>query len=416
MVFVMVLSILDGIAMALNDAKVKNAAPTAKPYKLADEGALYLLVQPNGSKLWRMNYRHLGKQKTLAVGEYPKVSLKLARVQRDEAKARLRDGIDPSGAKVMARNTARAAANDSFESIALEWLKKQHHAAATRTKAVWIFEKALFPWIGRMPISAVKAPDLLAALRRTEALGKLETAQRAKQYAGLVFRYAIATGRATDDPSAALRGALATPKTKHRASITDPKQIGGLLRAVHGYSGAFVTVCALKLAPLLMVRPGELRHAEWSEFDLDAAEWRIPAAKMKMKTTHIVPLSAQAVDVLHELFQLTGEDRFVFPGIRGRGRPMSENTVLAALRRMGFSGEEMTGHGFRSMASTRLHEMGWPHDAIERQLAHAERNKVSAAYNYAEYLPERRKMMQAWADYLDVLREDRNVVSLRRSA
>ncbi len=416
MVFVMVLSILDGIAMALNDAKVKNAAPTAKPYKLADEGALYLLVQPNGSKLWRMNYRHLGKQKTLAVGEYPKVSLKQARAKRDEAKAMLRDGIDPSSAKVTARKTAREAADDSFESIAREWLKKQHHAAATRTKAVWIFEKALFPWIGRMPISAVKAPDLLAALRRTEALGKLETAQRAKQYAGLVFRYAIATGRATDDPSAALRGALATPKTKHRASITDPKQIGGLLRAVHGYSGAFVTVCALKLAPLLMVRPGELRHAEWSEFDLDAAEWRIPAAKMKMKTTHIVPLSAQAVDVLHELFQLTGEDRFVFPGIRGRGRPMSENTVLAALRRMGFSGEEMTGHGFRSMASTRLHEMGWPHDAIERQLAHAERNKVSAAYNYAEYLPERRKMMQAWADYLDVLREDRNVVSLRRSA
>lgn len=409
----MVLNCLDGIDMALNDPKVKSAAPKAKPYKLADEGALYLLVQPNGVKLWRMNYRYAGKQKTLAIGEYgesPKVSLKQARVYRDEAKAKLRDGIDPSGAKVQARAAKKLAHADSFEAIAREWLGKQNHAESTRKKALWIFETLLFPWIGRSPITAIKAPDLLAALRKTEARSKLESAQRAKQYAGMVFRYAIATGRAEDDPSKALQGALATPKTKHRASITDPAQIGPLLRSLHGYSGTFVTACALKLAPLLMVRPGELRKAEWSDFDLDAAEWRVPATAMKGKSMHLVPLSTQAVAVLRELQAVTGNGRYVFPGVVGRGRPMSENTVLAALRRMGYSGDEMTGHGFRSMASTRLHELGWPHDAIERQLAHKERNKVSAAYNYAQYLPERRKMMQVWADYLDTLREERKVI------
>lgn len=397
--------------MPLNDAKAKNAKAAERPVKLSDGGGLYLLVQPNGSKLWRLNYRFVGQQKTLALGIYPGISLKEAREARGDAKAKLRQGIDPSGAKVQARAALKQAAADSFEAVAREWLGRQALSEATHTKAVWMFESLTFPWLGARPVSEIKAPEMLAVLRRIEARGKLETAQRVKQQAGRVFRYAIATGRASDDPTAALRGALATPKTRHRASITDPSKIGPLLRAIDGYTGGLVTTCALKLAPLLFVRPGELRHAEWSEFDLDAAEWRIPAAKMKMRSTHVVPLSAQAVDVLRELMPLTGPTGYVFPGVRSRRTPMSEGTVVAALRRLGYSGSEMSGHGFRSMASTRLHEMGWPHEAIERQLAHAERNKVSAAYNYAEYLPERRKMMQSWADYLDLLREDRKVVA-----
>lgn len=397
--------------MKLNDPKVKNAKPGEKPVKLSDGGGLYLLIQPNGSKLWRLNYRFAGKQKTLALGSYDEVSLKDARDGRDRAKVQLLDGVDPSAEKVKGKVDRKLAATNSFEAVAREWMTKKPRAPSTQAKLEWIFDTMLFPWLGRRPIADIKAPDLLATLRRFEALGKLESTQRAKQYAGMVFRYAIATGRASDDPAAALRGALATPKTRHRASITDPAKIGPLLRALDGYSGSFVTACALKLAPLLFVRPGELRHAEWSEFDLDAAEWRIPAAKMKMRAVHIVPLSEQAIAVLRELRPLTGAGKYVFPSSRGRGQPMSENTVLAALRHLGYGGDEMSGHGFRSMASTRLHEMGWPHEAIERQLAHAQRDKVSAAYNYAEHLPERRKMMQAWADYLDVLREDRKVIA-----
>lgn len=396
--------------MPLTDPKVKNAKALESPYKLSDGGGLYVLVQPNGSKLWRLNYRFAGKQKTLAIGAYPTVGLANARADREKAKAKLREGLDPSASKVDARAAIKLGAANSFEALAREWLSKQHLAEVTRAKALWMFEDLTFPYIGSRPIADIKAPDLLAVLRRIESRGKLETAQRVKQQAGRVFRYAIATGRASDDPSAALKGALATPKTKHRASITDPKLIGPLLRAIDGYSGSVVTASALKLAPLLFVRPGELRQAEWSEFDFDAAEWRIPAAKMKMRAVHIVPLSDQAVAVLRELQLLTGGGRYVFPSMAGRGRPMSENTVLAALRRLGYSGSEMSGHGFRSMASTRLHELGWSHYAIERQLAHAERDKVSAAYNYAEHLPERRKMMQAWADYLDLIRQESKVV------
>jgi integrase len=397
--------------MALSDPACRNAKPRAAPYKLADERGLYLLIQAGGSKLWRFNYRFQGKQKTLALGGYPDTTLASARKRLADARAQLAEGIDPSAAKVAAKSAERARSEDSFEAIAREWLDKQTLTDKTRTKALWMFEALTFPYIGSRPITEIKAPELLAMLRRLESRGKLETAQRVKQQAGRVFRYAVATGRANDDPTAALNGALATPKTKHRASITDPKQIGPLLRALDGYTGSFVTTCALKLAPLLFVRPGELRRAEWAEIDLDNAEWRIPAAKMKMRAVHIVPLSEQAVAVLRELHPLTGSGRYVFPGAVGRGRPMSEATVLGALRRLGYKGDEMSGHGFRSMASTRLHELGWPHDAIERQLAHSERDKVSAAYNYAEHLPERRKMMQAWADYLDRLREGGNVIA-----
>lgn len=396
--------------MPLTALQVKAAKPGLKPYKLADERGMYLLVQTSGSKLWRLNYRHLDKFKTFALGAFPDVTLSDAREKRDEARKLLASGVDPSKAKQAEKAAARSSAANSFEAVAREWLKKQNLAESTRSKVLWMFESLTFPWIGQRPIKDITAPELLAALRRVEARGKLHTAQGIKQRCGQVFRYAVATGRAERDPSADLRGALATPKTRHRASITDPTKIGPLLRAIDGYQGSVVTACALKLAPLLFVRPGELRHAEWAEIDLASAEWRIPAVKMKMRQTHIVPLSKQAIVVLEELQPLTGNSRYVFPSIRSNRDPMSENTVLAALRRLDYSGEEMSGHGFRSMASTRLHEMGWPHDAIERQLAHAERNKVSAAYNYAEHLPERRKMMQAWADYLDVLRADRKVV------
>lgn len=370
---------------------------------------MYLLVQPSGSKLWRLNYRHGGKRKTLALGVYPDVMPKRADALRDAARKLLAEGTDPSQAKQAEKAEARTAAANSFEAVARDWLSKQAFADATRTKAVWLFESFAFPWIGTRAIKEITAPELLTVLRRVESRGKLETAQRLKQHCGCVFRYAVATGLAERDPSADLRGVLKTPQTRHRASITDPKLIGPLLRAIAGYQGSIVSTCALRLAPLVFVRPGELRQAEWKDFDLDAAEWRYFVTKTK--TTHVVPLAVQAVAILRELHPLTGGGRYVFPGERSRLRPMSENTVLAALRRMGYSGEEMSGHGFRSMASTRLHEMGWPHDAIELQLAHTVGNKVSAAYNYAQHLPERRKMMQAWADYLDVLRDERKVIA-----
>ena len=286
------------------------------------------------------------------------------------------------------------------------------------------FKRDLFPWLGRRPVADIRAPELLSVLRRIESRGAVETAHRALQNCGQVFRYAIATSRAERDPTGDVRGALPPPKERHHASIIEPKRIGELLRAIDAYAGFFVTKCALRLAPLVFVRPGELRRAQWTELDLDEAEWRIPAERMKMRESHIVPLSRQAVDILRELEPLTNRvssakpnaPTFVFPSARSAERPMSENAVLAALRRMGYTKEEMTGHGFRSMASTLLHEQGWDHQVIERQLAHAERNAVSAAYNFAEHLAERRTMMQAWADYLDGLRGDANIVPLFRRA
>ena len=409
--------------MPLNDAKLKNAKPSAKPYKLADERGLYLLVKPTGSKLWRFDYRHGGLRKTLALGSYPDVPLadrtgagrKVtgARTMRNQARELLAQGIDPGAARQAEKAAIMAAAENSFEAIAREWFEKfsQTWSPSHGEKIIRRLERDVFPWIGIRPVSDVTAPELLAVLRRIEARGAVETAHRAHQNCGQVFRYAIATGRAERDPSGDLRGALPAVKQEHHASITDPKAIGGLLRAMQGYSGSLMTRCALQLAPLLFVRPGELRRAEWTEIDFDAAEWRIPAEKMKSRAVHIVPLSVQALAVLRELQPLTGAGRYVFPGGRSPKRPMSENAVLAALRRMGYPGEQMTGHGFRSMASTLLNEQGWHKDAIERQLAHGERDKVRGAYNYAEHLPERRRMMQTWADYLDRLQEGGNVVA-----
>jgi len=403
--------------MPLSDVKVRNAKAAAKPYKLADERGLYLLVQPSGSKLWRFNYRVDGKQKTLAFAGYPDISLAAARSRRDDARRLLAEGIDPGLQRKLEKIRKIALGQDTFEAIAREWLAKfapqwsDGHADKIRRR----LERDVFPWIGSRSVREITAPELLAVLRRIESRGAIETAHRANQNCGQVFRYAVATGRAERDPTSDLRGALAPVKQTHHASITEPSAIGELLRAIWGYNGSLPTRSAMQLAPLVFVRPGELRHAEWSEFDLEAGEWRIPAAKMKMRVVHIVPLSVQARMIIQELQPLTGAGRYLFPSNRGRGRPMSENTVNAALRRLGYTNDQMTGHGFRSMASTLLNEQGYHRDAIERQLAHGERDKVRGAYNYAEHLPERRRMMQAWADYLDGLRRGAEIVTLRRA-
>lgn len=391
--------------MPLTDTAIRNAKPTEKPYKLADERGLFLLIHPNKGRYWRFKYRFDGKEKLLALGVYPDVSLKVAREKREDARKQIAAGIDPSHHR-KAHKAAKAAGDTNiFEVVAREWFEKHssNWVASHADKIIRRFEKDVFPWMGTRPIGDIKAPELLAVLRRIENRGALETAHRALQNCGQVFRYAVATGRAERDPSGDLRGALPPARPTHHPSITEPKAIGAMLRAIDGYQGSLVTKCALKLAPLVFVRPGELRKAEWSEFRLDAAEWRIPATRMKMREQHIVPLSTQAIAVLKEIQPLTGNGRYVFPGARTNGRPMSENTVNAALRRLGYTSNEMTGHGFRSIASTHLNEQGWHRDAIERQLAHAERDEIRAAYNYAEHLPERKRMMQAWADYLEAL-------------
>lgn len=398
--------------MALKVVQVKNAKPKEKAYKLADDRGLYLLVNPNGSKLWKLKYRFAGIEKKLSLGAFPEVTLADARDAREEARKQLANNIDPGVLKNSVKRSKKLAAENSFEAIAREWHAKftpkwtKEHGERILIR----IEQNIFPWIGRRPITEVTAPELLSALRRVEARGAIETAHRILQICGQVFRYAIVTGRGQRDLSSDLRGALAPVKKKHHASITDPLEVAKLLRAIESYEGFFVTKCALKLAPLFFVRPGELRQAEWEEFDLEKAEWRIPAEKMKMRQMHIVPLSTQAITILQELHAYTGQGKYVFPGVRTLKRPMSENTVLGALRRLGYTTDEMTGHGFRSLASTLLNEQGWNRDAIERQLAHAERNNIRAAYNYAEYLPERRKMMQWWADYLEELAESRGKV------
>jgi integrase len=401
--------------MPLTDTAVRNAKPELKPRKLADEKGLFLLIHSNGSKYWRFKYRFGGKEKLLALGIYPDVSLAQARQRRDEARKLLANEVDPGIYKQEAKRARKDMAGNSFEAIGREWYAKHspNWAPSHGDKIIRRLERDIFPWIGSRPIAEITAHILLTTLRRIEERGALETAHRAHQNCSQIFRYAVATGRAERDPCADLRGALPPAKEKHHPSITDPVAIGELLRAVEGYRGSFVTKCALQLAPLLFVRPGELRRAEWSEVNLENAEWRIPREKMKMRAVHIVPLCVQAVKILRDLCALTGDKKYLFPGVRTPSRPMSENTVNGALRRLGYGKEEMTGHGFRSMASTLLNEQGWNRDAIERQLAHAERDSVRAAYNYAEHLPERRKMMQAWADYLDGLKNGAKILTFK---
>ena len=410
--------------MPLTDIKIRAAKSREKTFKLFDSGGLYLEISVTGGKYWRWKYRFAGKEKRLAFGVYPDVGLKAAREKRNSARQQLANGIDPGEAR-KAEKVAQAGA-ETFEAIAREWHAKfsPGWVANHGDRILRRLERDVFPWLGKRSIAEIKAPDLLSVLRRIESRGALETAHRVMQNCGQVFRYAVATGRAERDPTGDLRGALPPPKEKHHASIIEPKRIAELLRAIDAYQGFFATKCALRLAPLVFVRPGELRKAQWPEIDLEKAEWRIPGERMKMREQHIVPLATQAVEILRELEPLTNREilarpnvpRYVFPSARTRERPMSENAILAALRRMGYTKEEMTGHGFRSMASTLLHEQGWNHQAIERQLAHAERNAVSAAYNFAEHLPERRKMMQAWADYLDSLKGGADVISLFKTA
>lgn len=391
--------------MALQAITIRNAKPSDKAYKLSDEKGLYLLINPKGGKFWKFKYRFAGKEKKLSLGEFPDVSLKDARDSRDEAKKHLRNGIDPSALKKTKKKAKELENKNCFRAVAYEWHAKSSHKWTTNhaKRIIECLEKDIFPWLGNRPISEISAPELLSALRRIENRGSVETAHRIHQNCGRIFRYAIASGLAERDPSNDLRGALKTNKKKHFASITEPHKIGALIRAINAYEGYFVTKCALKLAPLFFVRPGELRKAEWLEFNLDSCEWRIPAHKMKMRTMHIVPVSTQAMEILQELRALTGDGKYLFPSVRTSARPMSENTINAGLRRLGYTKEEITGHGFRSMASTILNEQGWNPDAIERQLAHAERNSIRAAYNYAQHLPERKKMMQYWADYLSTL-------------
>ncbi len=377
------------------------------------------MVTPTGSKLWKLKYRFEGIEKKLSFGSFPEISLADARTERDKARKQIKtDKIDPGILKNSIKRSKKLASESSFEAIAREWHAKftPKWTKGHGERILIRLEQDIFPWIGKRPLSEVTAPEILSALRRVESRGAIETAHRISQICGQVFRYAIATGRAERNPTADLKGALAPVAQKHHASITDPVEIGKLLRAIEDYRGIFITKYALRLAPLFFVRPGELRHAEWSEFDLEKKEWRIPAEKMKMRAQHIVPLSLQAIDILQELHPYTGEGKYLFPSTRTPTRPMSENTVIAALRRLGYATNEMTGHGFRSMASTLLNENGWNRDAIERQLAHAERNNIRAAYNYAEYLSDRRDMMQWWANHLDKLRTGAEVISLTKSA
>ena len=406
--------------MPLTEVQIRTAKPIDKPQKLFDGGGLFLLVAPAGGKWWRLKYRFGGKEKLLSLGTYPQVPLKAARNKATDARRLIADGVDPSELRKVTGRAGGAADGETFQAVALEWFAKfkptwvDSHSEKIRSR----LERDLFPWLGHRPIKEITAPELLACLRRIEARGALDTAHRAHQNTGQIFRYAVATGKAERDPSGDLRGAMPPAKATHHASITEPKAVGDLLRAIDGYQGTLAVRCALRLAPLVFTRPGELRHAEWAEIDLAQAEWRIPAEKMKARAPHIVPLASQAVAILEEIRPLTGAGRYVFPSARSpKGdRPMSNNAVLAALRRLGFDKDTMTGHGFRSMASTLLNEQGWHRDAIERQLAHAERDEVRAAYNYAEHLPERRRMVQAWADYLDGLRQGANVIPIRRAA
>jgi len=396
----------------LSDTRVRAAKPRDRAYKLYDERGLFLFVTPTGGRLWRLKYRLRDREKLISLGAYPDVGLKRAREKRDEARKLLADGVDPSSE----RHERRSALLETFEGVAEEWLELQRKSLAPETISILgsRLKSALYPYLGSKPVVAITAQEVLGALRRIEARGRHETAHRVRALAGRVLRYAVATGRAQHDAAADLKEALAPVKSRNFASVTDPARVGELMRAIDGYTGHPVTALALKLAPLVFVRPGELRAAEWTEFDLPGAEWRIPGARMKMGDPHIVPLSRQALAILGELQPLARGGRYLFPSLRTRARPMSNNTINAALRRLGYTSEEQTGHGFRTMASTLLNEQSFPPDVIELQLAHSERNKVRAAYNKAQRLPERRKMMQAWADYLDGLRAGANVIPIRR--
>lgn len=395
----------------LTDTQIRLAKPRDRAYKIFDADGLYLQVSPQGGKWWRFKYRWDGKEKLLSLGTYPEITLAVARDRRDAARKQLAHGTDPSEARKSAKQAAAAA--DNFEAVAREWHARARQAWTEEyaERVLRLLEADIFPWLGARQVAELKSADVLEPVRLIEQRGAQETAHRALQICGGVFRYAIATGRAESDVTAPLRGggrsgsgALAPVAAVHLAAITDPAGVARLMRAIAGYRGSPITRCALRLSPLVFVRPGELRHAEWAEIDLDAAEWNIPAGKMKMRVAHLVPLSAAAVAILREIEPLTGAAKYVFPGVRDRERPMSENTIAAALRGMGFRQDEMSAHGFRAMARTILDEvLGFRPDLIEHQLAHAVRDPLGRAYNRTAHLEGRRAMMETWSRYLELL-------------
>jgi len=399
----------------LTAQEIKNVKPGSRQQKLSDGGGMYLLVTKSG-KYWRYDYRYFKKRKTLALGVYPEVSLKKARERHHEARKKLSDGIDPGHLRKVYKAAKFQAAENSFGKLAWDWFSRQNwtegHARTVRGR----LDNDIIPWLGDLPVNEITAQEVLAVCRRVESRGAIESAHRVKTICSQVFRYCVASGLIESDPCRDLKKALTPTVSKNMATITDPVKVGALMRAIEAYEGHLVTRLALQLAPLVFVRPGELRHAEWSEIDFDKVLWKIPAEKMKMKQIHLVPLSQQAIQIISDIKPLTGSGRYLFPSIRSTVRAMSNNTILAALRRMGYPKDEMTGHGFRGMASTLLHELGWESKLVERQLAHTDKNSVRAAYNHAEYLPERTKMMQAWADYLDGLKAGGEIINLKRKA
>jgi integrase len=402
--------------MPLTDSMARNAKPAVKTVRMFDRDGLYLEVSPRGGKWWRLKYRYAGKEKRVSLGVYPEVNLKKARARTIDARQLLDAGVDPSENRRAAKAAQVEGAANSFEVVTREWIDQQMkswvkgHGERILTR----FERDIFPWIGARPIADLTAPELLTTVRRIEKRGALETAHRALGNCGQVFRYAIATGCAKRDPTGDLRGALPAVKPEHFAAITDPKRVGALMRAIDGYEGSLTVRCALRLAPQVFVRPGELRHAEWSAMDLDGGEWRYTVTKTN--TPHIVPLSSQAVAILLDLKPVTGRGRYVFSSARSSQRPMSDNAILAAMRRMGIAKDEMSGHGFRAMARTILDEvLGFRPDFIEHQLAHAVRDPNGRAYNRTAHLAERRKMMQAWADYLDKLKNGADVIPILKA-
>lgn len=396
-----------GPHMALSDTAIRSAKPSEKPRKLFDERGLFLLVQPSGGKLWRLKYRYLGKEKKLSLGRYPDISLKVARERRDEARTLLANGADPARVKAELASEVQEAAANTFATIASEYvakIEKEGRAAVTIKKTRWLLS-LLEADLGSRPITEISPAELLHALQKVEAKGHLETARRMRSLSGRVFRYAVATSRATADPSALLRGALVAPSVKHHSALVEPAAVGELLRAIDGFSGQPLTKLALQLTPHVFVRPGELRRAEWQEFDFGRAIWTIPAEKMKMRDAHVVPLSSQSLSILSAAKALSAGQRYVFSSLYPGTRPMSENTVNASLRRLGYSGAEMTAHGFRAMASTLLNESGkWSPDAIERALAHKDTNAIRGTYHRGAHWDERVRMAQWWSDYLDKLK------------
>ena len=403
--------------MPLNALKAKQAKSKKRDYKISDEKGLYLLVKKSGAKYWRLKYRFEGKEKLLALGVFPIVSLKEARERRDEARIAIANGLDPSELKRTNKILKINAANNNFKITAHEWYEKQmpQWSSSHSKRVKTAIDKDLSSTLGNRPIDTITPTEILDCLRKIEARGSIETAHRVKQIAGQIFRYAVATGRAVRDPTSDLKGALPAPKKNHLPAITDPEEVGKLLLAIDSYEGTFTVKNALKLAPLVFVRPTELRHAELDEINLEDAEWLIPAKKMKSKRDHIVPLSKQAANILENQLQLTMSEKYIFPSARNSNRPMSDNAILVALRSMGIPKEKMSGHGFRTVARTLLDEaLGFPVDIIEHQLAHAVKDPTGRAYNRTSHLVRREEMMQKWADYLDSLKNDasaENIIS-----